>query len=108
MAGNVKEFNEQNFQVEVLDSTQPVLVDFWAEWCGPCKQLMPTIDELANDYSGKVVIGKVNVDENQSLAMNYGIRGIPNLLIFKEGKVQKQIVGNVAKSELESALDELI
>ena len=108
MAGNVKEFNEQNFQVEVLDSTQPVLVDFWAEWCGPCKQLMPTIDELANDYSGKVIIGKVNVDENQSLAMNYGIRGIPNLLIFKEGKVQKQIVGNVAKSELESALDELI
>ena len=108
MSGNVKEFNEQNFQTEVLESEKPVLVDFWAEWCGPCKQLLPTIDEIANDYENKAVIGKVNVDENQSLAMNYGIRGIPNLLIFKEGKVQKQIVGNVAKSELSSALDELI
>ena len=108
MSGNVKEFNEQNFQTEVLESEKPVLVDFWAEWCGPCKQLLPTIDEIANDYENKAIIGKVNVDENQSLAMNYGIRGIPNLLIFKEGKVQKQIVGNVAKSELSSALDKLI
>ena len=108
MSGNVKEFNEQNFQTEVLESEKPVLVDFWAEWCGPCKQLLPTIDEIANDYENKVIIGKVNVDENQSLAMDYGIRGIPNLLIFKKGKVQKQIVGNVAKSELSSALDELI
>jgi len=108
MSEMVKEFNESNFENDVIDSGSIVLVDFWAEWCGPCKQLLPTISEIANDYNGKVVIGKVNVDENQSLAMNYGIRGIPNLLIFKDGKVQKQIVGNVSKNEIVSALDALI
>jgi len=108
MSQNVKEFNESNFKNEVLDSSIPVLVDFWAEWCGPCKLLLPTIDEIADNYLHQVSVGKVNVDNNSSLAMNYGIRGIPNLLIFKNGEVQKQIVGNVSKVEISEALDELI
>ncbi len=108
MSENVKEFNEENFNSEVMESQIPVLVDFWAEWCGPCKMLLPTIEQVANDYNGKVSFGKVNVDHNNTLAMNYGIRSIPNLLIFKNGEVQKQIVGNISKEELSAALEEII
>ena len=108
MSSNVIEFNEDNFKSNVLDASTPVLVDFWAEWGGPCKMWLPTIEEVANEYTGKAVIGKVNVDNNSNLAMTYGIRGIPNLLIFKNGEVQKQIVGNVSKDEITNAIDELL
>tara|TARA_B100000029_G_C17146122_1_gene804266 strand:+ start:86 stop:415 length:330 start_codon:yes stop_codon:yes gene_type:complete len=108
MSTNTKEFQENSFQTDVLDSSKPVLVDFWAEWCGPCKMLTPTIDEIANEFSGKAVIGKLNVDENPSIASDYGIRSIPSLLFFKDGKVQNQIMGAVSKADIEKALNDII
>src|SRR5581483_167866 len=102
---NVQTFSEANFKTEVLSSTQPVLVDFWAEWCGPCKMLGPIIDELADEYAGKVKIGKVNVDENNALAVNYRITGIPALLVFKNGEVVGQMVGLKSKRDLKASLD---
>jgi len=108
MSDNTVDFKQDSFKEEVLDSDKPVLVDFWAEWCGPCKMLTPTINEVADDYKDKAVIGKLNVDENPTIAAEYGIRSIPSLLFFKDGKVQKQIMGAVAKEEISSALDELI
>ena len=108
MSNNTKEFKEASFQKEVIDSTQPVLVDFWAEWCGPCKMLTPIIDELADEYANKIVIGKLNVDEHPSIASEYGIRSIPSLLFFKDGKVQNQIMGAVSKNDIAKTLDGLI
>ena len=102
-----KEFTADNFDAEVIKSPQPVLVDFWAEWCGPCKQIAPTVDEVASEYKGKAVIGKVNVDHHPTIASKYGIRSIPSLLVFSGGKVQQQIVGAVEKKELVEALDKL-
>ena len=102
------EFTDENFKNEVLSSDKPVLVDFWAQWCGPCKMLTPIIDELADDFKASAKIGKVNVDENPTVASDYGIRSIPCLLFFKNGKVEKQIVGSVPKTELEEVLKALI
>ena len=107
MSGNTLKFTSDNFEKEVLGSQIPVLVDFWAEWCGPCKMLTPVIDELANEFTDKISIGKLNVDENSAIASNYGIRSIPCLLFFKNGKVEKQIMGAVPKSEILETLNNL-
>ena len=95
----------ENFDQEVLKSGTPVLVDFWAEWCGPCKMVAPILDELASEYDGKVKIGKVNIDDHQSLASEYGIRAIPTLLLFKAGQVADQIVGLRSKRDFKAKLD---
>ena len=107
MSDNTIEFTEENFEKDVIKSDLPVLVDFWAEWCGPCKLLAPTIDEIANEFTNKIKIGKVNVDNCANLASQYGIRSIPCLLFFKNGAVEKQIMGAVSKSEIVTALEEL-
>ena len=108
MAENLIEFTDDNFDTEVLKSNLPVLVDFWAEWCGPCKMIAPIVEEIADDYAGKVKVGKVNVDFNNQVAMQYGIRGIPALLVFKGGSVANQIVGAVPKNNITQILDEVI
>lgn len=100
----VVQFSDDNFDQEVLKSATPVLVDFWASWCAPCKAISPVIDGLAADYDGKVKIGKLNVDENPATPGQYGVRGIPTLILFKEGKVVDQVVGAVPKNQLEGLL----
>lgn len=102
---NVAEFNLANFETEVAASSMPVLVDFWAPWCGPCKMLGPTIEQLAGEYAGKAKVGKVNVDDNQDLAARFGIRGIPTVMLFKGGKAIGSFVGLKSKEELAKALD---
>ncbi len=97
-------FTDESFEEEVLNADKPVLVDFWAEWCGPCRMVGPVVDELAGEYEGKAKIGKVDVDNNQ-IATEYGVRSIPTLLIFKNGEVVDQIVGAVPKAQLKKQLD---
>lgn len=94
------EFTESNFDTEVLNSETPVLVDFWANWCGPCKMIAPIVEEIAKELGAKLKVGKVDVDSNQQIAMRYGIRSIPTLLIFKEGKVVDQIIGAAPKQTI--------
>jgi len=101
------EINEGNFEAEVLKSAQPVLVDFWAEWCGPCKMLGPVLDGIANEQAGRVKVGKVNVDENPELAARFAIRAIPTLLYFVGGEVRDQSVGVVSKKDIVSRLESL-
>ncbi len=103
--GKALEFTDGNFEAEVLNSDQPVLVDFWAEWCGPCRMIGPVVEEMAGEYEGKAKIGKVNVDNNPEISVKYGIRSIPALLIFKDGEVVDQIVGAVPKPHLTKQLD---
>jgi thioredoxin 1 len=98
------EINDSNFE-EILNSDKPVLVDFWAEWCGPCKMIGPVVEELAHDYEGKAVIGKVNVDENPNLSAKFGIRSIPTLLVFKGGEIVDKQVGAVPKGVLSQKLE---
>ena len=105
---NVLELTDDNFQAEVLDCDLPVLTDFWAEWCMPCKMLTPTIEELAGDYAGKVKFGKVDTDANRSVSMKYGISAIPTLLLFKDGEVAKKFVGLQQKADLKTAIDEML
>ena len=101
MAGtNTINFTEATWDAEVLKSEQPVLVDFWAVWCGPCRQMTPIVDQLADDYAGKAKIGKLNVDENSNAAGKFNIRGIPTLLVFKGGQVADQLVGAVPKDQI--------
>ncbi len=101
----ILEITDANFDQTVLKSDRPVMIDFWAAWCGPCKALAPIVDEVAKQYGGKVVVGKMDVDKNTATPQRYGIKGIPTLLVFKGGQVREQIVGYVAKERIEKALD---
>lgn len=100
--------SDSSFDADVLKSETPVLVDFWAEWCGPCKMIAPILDEIAKDYEGRLKVAKVNVDENPNIAAKYGIRGIPTLLVFKAGELAGTKVGALTKSQLASFIDEHI
>ena len=100
--------SDDNFEAEVLKSDKPVLIDFWAAWCGPCRMIAPIVEELASEYTGKVKIGKLDVDNNQQTAIKYGVRSIPTLLVFKNGEVKETIIGAVPKAQIQHKLDSVI
>jgi thioredoxin 1 len=102
---NITEFTDQNFEQEVLKSTQPVLVDFWAEWCQPCRMLTPTIEKLAKDYAGKIKVGKVDTDSNRDISLKYSISAIPTVILFKNGDVLQKFVGLRSERDFKAALD---
>ncbi len=102
-----KTLTDSNFQAEVLHSKHPVLVDFWAEWCGPCRMLGPVIEKIAGANAGRITVGKMNVDENPNTPQKYGIQGIPTVIFFKDGEVAKQLVGYQAQDKIQKAIDEL-
>jgi thioredoxin 1 len=104
-ANGIVEVTDANFDADVLKSDKPVLIDFWATWCGPCRAIAPIVEELATEYQGKVKVGKMDVDRNSATPMRYGVRGIPTLLVFKDGQVKEQIVGYVPKEQIQKALD---
>ena len=100
-ANGIIELSDTNFDAEVIKSDVPVLVDFWAPWCGPCRAIAPAVEEISSSYEGKIKVGKLNVDENQQTTMKFGIRSIPTLIVFKGGKAVEQIIGAVPKGEIE-------
>ncbi|MBS0300640.1 MAG: thioredoxin TrxA [Proteobacteria bacterium] len=102
----IKHVSDSSFDADVLKSDQPVLVDFWAEWCGPCKSIAPALDELAGTYNGKLTIAKVNVDDNQAIPAKFGIRGIPTLMVFKKGELAATKVGAMSKAQLTQSIDQ--
>uniref|UniRef100_UPI00333F6E3C thioredoxin TrxA n=1 Tax=Castellaniella defragrans TaxID=75697 RepID=UPI00333F6E3C len=108
MSNSIKHVSDASFEADVLQSDLPVLVDYWAEWCGPCKMIAPLLDEVADKYQGRVIIAKVNVDENPGSAAKYGIRGIPTLMLFKDGKVSTTQVGALSRTQLQAFLDDSI
>jgi thioredoxin len=108
MANNIVHVSDDNFDREVLQSPMPVLIDFWAPWCGPCRAIAPVIDTLAEEYAGNLKVGKMNVDENPRTPARYGVRGIPNLVLFKDGQVRQQIVGAVPKTQLVKAIASVV
>jgi thioredoxin 1 len=107
-SANVKEFTDGNFETEVIKSSEPVLVDFWAEWCMPCKLLSPTIDQIAEEFVGKVKVGKVDTDSNRNTAVKFGISAIPTVILFKDGQVHKKFVGLQSKGDFVAALQSVM
>lgn len=101
----IQTLTDANFEETVNQTAEPILIDFWAEWCGPCRRLAPTVDELANDYNGRVIVAKMNVDENPATPMRFSIRGIPTLLLFKGGQLVDQVVGLADKDQLKKMID---
>lgn len=108
MSDNVTSVSSDNFDAEVLQSDKPVLVDFWAEWCGPCKMIAPVLEEIAKDYDGRLKVAKLNVDENPGTPPKFGIRGIPTLMLFKDGEVAATKVGALSKAQLSDFIDQHI
>ncbi len=108
MSGKIVTVSDSEFESSVLQGDKPALIDFWAEWCQPCKMLAPTVEEIAGEYEDKIMVGKLNVDDNPATATKYGIRGIPTLLLFKGGQVVQQLVGVKSKAEIKKVIDENI